>query len=324
MLNRTHSVVVAGVFRDYARQHGAVLIDRADYIALTGDRTANDGALWLVPGATPATVIEALRALPGGEQLDIAEPGEIREVSLRVFDRSFAVTYAMEAVAVLVGLFGLSSSLGAIVLARRREFGVLRHLGLTRSQIRGMLAAEGGLLALVGSAAGLAAARSAWCLSMSSTASRSTGAWSFTRRTCSLPIHRGARRARGTDRGGVRQGSDGHGAGARGTRGLVGHEARTFFFGLGLLPLAAWAEQVRYPDVTPGRKLEFPRDHGAHPEFRIEWWYVTGWLDGPLGFQITFFRARPEEASDNPSAFNPRQVLFAHARCATRSAAAGP
>jgi putative ABC transport system permease protein len=157
MLNRTHSVVVAGVFRDYARQHGAVLIDRADYIALTGDRTANDGALWLVPGATPATVIEALRALPGGEQLDIAEPGEIREVSLRVFDRSFAVTYAMEAVAVLVGLFGLSSSLGAIVLARRREFGVLRHLGLTRSQIGGMLAAEGGLLALVGSAAGLAA-----------------------------------------------------------------------------------------------------------------------------------------------------------------------
>ena len=63
----------------------------------------------------------------------------------------------MEAVAFLVGLFGLSSSLGAIVLARRREFGVLRHLGLTRGQIRAMLAAEGGLLALVGAVAGLAA-----------------------------------------------------------------------------------------------------------------------------------------------------------------------
>jgi len=157
LLGKAYPVVVAGVFRDYARQHGAVLIERADYIALTGDRTANDGALWLKPGATPAEAIEALRALPGGGQLDIAEPGEIREVSLRIFDRSFAVTYAMEAVAVLVGLFGLSSSLGAIVLARRREFGVLRHLGLTRAQIRGMLAAEGGLLALVGSAAGLAA-----------------------------------------------------------------------------------------------------------------------------------------------------------------------
>src|SRR5512134_1370716 len=125
-------------------------------------------------------------------------------------------------------------------------------------------------------------------------------------------IHRGARRACSTDRGGVRQGGDGHGPSSRGTRGLVGMRRRTFF-GFGLLPLAAWAGEVRYPDVTPGRKLEFPRDHGAHPEFRIEWWYVTGWLDGPLGFQITFFRARPEEASDNPSAFNPRQVLFAHA-----------
>jgi putative ABC transport system permease protein len=74
-----------------------------------------------------------------------------------MFDRSFAVTYAMEAVAVLVGLFGLSSSLGAIVLARRREFGMLRHLGLTRAQVGAMLAAEGGLLALLGAVAGLIA-----------------------------------------------------------------------------------------------------------------------------------------------------------------------
>jgi putative ABC transport system permease protein len=154
---KNHGVTVAGIFRDYARQHGAVLIERMDYIALTGDRAANDGALWLAPGTMPAAAMAALRALPGGAQLDMAEPGEIRSLSLRIFDRSFAVTYAMEAVAVLVGLFGLSSSLGAIVLARRREFGVLRHLGLTRGQIRGMLAAEGGLLALVGSAAGLAA-----------------------------------------------------------------------------------------------------------------------------------------------------------------------
>jgi putative ABC transport system permease protein len=157
ILGKKHAVIVAGIFRDYARQHGAVLIDRTDYVALTGDRAVNDGALWLAPGATPAAAMEALRALPGGAQLDVAEPGEIREVSMQIFDRSFAVTYAMEAVAVLVGLFGLSSSLGAIVLSRRREFGVLRHLGLTRGQIRSMLAAEGGLLALVGSAAGLAA-----------------------------------------------------------------------------------------------------------------------------------------------------------------------
>jgi putative ABC transport system permease protein len=148
--------VVAGVWRDYARQHGAIVIERSTYAELTGDRLSNDAALWLRAGATPTAVRDALRRLPGGELLDVAGPGEIRQISLRVFDRTFAVTYALEAVAVLVGLFGLSSSVGAIVLARRREFGVLRHLGMTRGQIQAMLAAEGGLLAMLGAAAGLA------------------------------------------------------------------------------------------------------------------------------------------------------------------------
>ena len=154
---RQAAFVVVAVFRDYARQHGALLIERGAYIALSGDTRVNDAALWLAPGAAPADVMQAIRALPGGEHVEVSAPPEIRELSLRIFDRSFAVTYAMEAVAVLVGLFGLSSSLAALVLARRREFGMLRHLGLTRAQIRAMLAAEGGLLAVVGAAAGLAA-----------------------------------------------------------------------------------------------------------------------------------------------------------------------
>ena len=91
---------------------------------------------------------------------------------------------------------------------------------------------------------------------------------------------------------------------------------RRAFLGLMGLPLAAWAAKVDYPLVVPGRALVFPRDHGAHPEHRVEWWYVTGWLDEPYGFQITFFRARPDEESDNPSSFNPRQILFAHAALA--------
>jgi predicted secreted hydrolase len=73
------------------------------------------------------------------------------------------------------------------------------------------------------------------------------------------------------------------------------------------------AAKVTYPQVKPGYRLHFPRDHGAHPEYRVEWWYVTGWLDQPYGFQVTFFRARPEEESPNPSSFNPRQILVAHA-----------
>jgi putative ABC transport system permease protein len=155
LAGRSQPYVVAGVWRDYARQHGAIIIDRGTYAALTGDRRSNDAALWLAPGATQDEASRALRALPGGGQLDIAGPGEIRAVSLRLFDRTFAVTYALEAVAVLVGLFGLASSVGAIVLARRREFGMLRHIGMTRRQVGGMLAAEGGLLAALGVGAGL-------------------------------------------------------------------------------------------------------------------------------------------------------------------------
>lgn len=70
-----------------------------------------------------------------------------------------------------------------------------------------------------------------------------------------------------------------------------------------------------YAEVRPGSVLSFPEDYGAHPDFRTEWWYVTGWLqtpDGPRGFQITFFRSRPDVEQDNPSAFSPRQILFAH------------
>ena len=72
-----------------------------------------------------------------------------------------------------------------------------------------------------------------------------------------------------------------------------------------------------YAQVRPGTALRFPRDEGSHPEFRIEWWYVTGWLEttaGSIGgFQITFFRTRPAINSNNPSAFTPRQILIAHA-----------
>jgi predicted secreted hydrolase len=73
------------------------------------------------------------------------------------------------------------------------------------------------------------------------------------------------------------------------------------------------AADVRYPAVVPKPRFSFPRDDGAHPDFRTEWWYITGWLDQPMGFQVTFFRLRPEADQDNPSAFAPKQILLAHA-----------
>ena len=89
------------------------------------------------------------------------------------------------------------------------------------------------------------------------------------------------------------------------------------------LVAAAAPAATPYPVVRPGMTLRFPADHGAHPEFRTEWWYVTGWLktaDGEdLGFQVTFFRTRPLVDERNPSKFVARQVLFAHAALSDRS-----
>lgn len=74
---------------------------------------------------------------------------------------------------------------------------------------------------------------------------------------------------------------------------------------------------IAYPDARTGAPLAFPADFGAHPQYRVEWWYVTGWIDRPTyGFQVTFFRVRPGIAEDNPSRFAPRQLLFAHAALA--------
>lgn len=153
---RDASFTVAGVFRDYARQQGAIVIDRERYIELTGDGHATNGALWLAPEMAITMVRDAIaREVPGGGKIEVAVPGEIREASLRIFDRTFAVTYALEFAAVIIGLFGLSSSFGALVLARRREFGVLRHIGMTRRQIGEMLAVEGVGVSGIGLVVGL-------------------------------------------------------------------------------------------------------------------------------------------------------------------------
>ena len=148
---------IAGVWRDYARQHGSIAIDLADYARLWQDPRISDVALWLAPGAQTAQVQVAISALARDPALlQFASTGEIRRISLRIFDRSFAVTYWLQAVAIAIGLFGVAASFSAQVLARRKEFGLLAHLGLTRRQILLVVAGEGAAWTMIGSLAGLA------------------------------------------------------------------------------------------------------------------------------------------------------------------------
>ena len=166
---------VAGVWRDYARQFGTVVMDSADFGTLSDDRRTNDLSLWLNPGADEAAVTTQLRALAdsladkaddapvaasdsarASALLDFGSAGEIRQRTLQIFDRSFAVTYWLQAVAIGIGLFGVAASFSAQVLARRKEFGLLVHLGLTRAQVLRLLALEGAAWTLLGALAGTA------------------------------------------------------------------------------------------------------------------------------------------------------------------------
>lgn len=151
---------VAGVWRDYVRQFGAITMHARDFERLTGDHSVSDVALWLAPDAAPTQVQQAVRALAArelgaAEPVEIASVGQLRATSLRIFDRSFAVTYWLQAVAIGIGLFGIAASFSAQVLARRKEFGLLAHLGFTRTQVLAVVAGEGAAWTAIGAAAGL-------------------------------------------------------------------------------------------------------------------------------------------------------------------------
>jgi putative ABC transport system permease protein len=133
-------------------------MDLADYSALTGDQMRTDAAFDLSRGADERRSMEAIRAaLPPSvaRSAIIADSRAIRALSLRIFDRSFAVTYLLEGIAILVGLAGVAATFSTQTLSRSKEFGMLRHIGVLRREIVAMLAIEGALLGIIGVVAGM-------------------------------------------------------------------------------------------------------------------------------------------------------------------------
>ncbi|NIF83870.1 ABC transporter permease [Comamonas sp. Tr-654] len=155
------SFYIASVWRDYVRQFGAVALDWQDYLALVGKAgnaaQISEIAIWPeTPGPDLQTAIEQALGTPRQPPpaLEFVSSQALRERSLRIFDRSFAVTYWLQAVAIGIGLFGIAASFSAQVLARRKEFGLLAHLGLTRRNVLSVVAAEGLAWTMLGTIAG--------------------------------------------------------------------------------------------------------------------------------------------------------------------------
>ena len=155
LLGRDAEVFVGGVWRDYARQFGSVVISRSDYEKLGGRFEPTDLALWPLAGQDAAAK-NWLADYVKLYALEFSESAEIRRLSLSIFDKSFAVTYALEAASMMIGLFGLAVTLAASVWLRARELATLSALGFDRAMLTRAVMFEGLMIASIGLAIGLA------------------------------------------------------------------------------------------------------------------------------------------------------------------------
>ncbi len=146
---------IADVYYDYGSENGFVLMDRSAMKKYLPDEAPSNLAVYVASGADPAKVREEIDKASANYRVLIFSNADLRKQAIVIFDRTFAITYALEAVAVFVAVMGVAGALLALVIDRKRELGLLRFLGATGAQIRRMILAEAALLGLLANAAGL-------------------------------------------------------------------------------------------------------------------------------------------------------------------------
>ncbi len=140
---------VAGVFYDYSSENGAIIVDRRRLERYLPSTNASSLAVYLEPGQDAASMRDAIAAKTQGRELYIVTNRTLRGEAIKIFDRTFAITYALEAVAIVVAILGMAGALLALVIDRKREISVLRFLGASAGQIRKLILTESGLLGLL-------------------------------------------------------------------------------------------------------------------------------------------------------------------------------
>jgi putative ABC transport system permease protein len=147
---------IVDVYYDYSSERGNLVMDRATLLRYLPDPTPSNLAVYVSPGAKLESVRAEITQAAAGYRVLMFSNRDLRHEAIRIFDRTFAITYALEAVAVLVAVMGIAGALLALVIDRRRELGLLRFLGSSASQIRKLILVESGLLGLLANFAGLA------------------------------------------------------------------------------------------------------------------------------------------------------------------------
>ena len=148
------SFQIVDVYYDYASERGYILMDRDVLLKYLPDETPTNLAIFLAPNAKAVDARKEIQEVTAGHRILIFSNRDLRTEAVRIFDRTFAITYALEAVAVIVAVMGIGGALIALVIDRRRELGLLRFLGASSGQIRKMILVEAGLLGLLANLAG--------------------------------------------------------------------------------------------------------------------------------------------------------------------------
>lgn len=146
----SQKVWIAGIFRDYGRQHGALAIDLASYQRFSNDDQYTGIAIWLANQTDPALVLNQLRStIPIFKDQEFTSRSDLRALSLTIFDRSFALTYALEIAALLVAIFAVATGFAGQALIRQKEYALVYYLGQSSTQRISWISAESGLLLVV-------------------------------------------------------------------------------------------------------------------------------------------------------------------------------
>jgi putative ABC transport system permease protein len=147
---------IADVYYDYSSERGSILMDRKTMLRYLPDPAPSNLAIYISPDAQVEKVRAAIEKAAAGRRVLLFSNRDLRAEAIRIFDRTFAITYALEAVAVVVAVMGIAGALLALVIDRRRELGLLRFLGAATGQVRKLILVEAGLLGLLANLAGIA------------------------------------------------------------------------------------------------------------------------------------------------------------------------
>ena len=146
---------IADVYYDYSSERGEILTDRNVLLKYLPDPAPSNLAVFVTPGADVAAVRKAIETAAADYRVLIFANGDLRSQAVQIFDRTFAITYALEAVAIVVAVMGVAGALVALIIDRRRELGLLRYLGASAAQLRKMILTEAGLLGLLSNISGV-------------------------------------------------------------------------------------------------------------------------------------------------------------------------